>query len=294
MWVTLVLLLFAAPTDFAIIEKLIAEGQAKVALDQLQGAPDSAGKHLLASKAYDALGDAARAVNEAEAALALESRLEAAHLQLGQIFLSRNTPQAALDIFSEALAVLPDSLLLRLGRGLALKDLSRYDEAEEDLLECLRRNANLSLAFDALATVYLHSKRFEDAQRIADQYRSAHANDFRGPYFAAAAREGRKQPFRAIEPLLLESVRLNPNFAASHALLGKLLLSEGQPEKAIPHLEQAVRLRKDYAPAMLHLAQAYQKAGRAGEAADAFARFRQSSEEERKPRPALKYHRGKR
>jgi tetratricopeptide (TPR) repeat protein len=292
MWVTIALLCFAGPADFAIIEKLIAEGSHKAALVQLENVPDTALRHLLASKAYDGLGDAANAVSEAEAALARDPRFEAAHLQLGQLFLSRNTPQAAFDIFSEALGILPDSLLLRLGRGIALKDLARYDEAEKDLLECLRRKPDLGLAFDALATSYLHSKRWEEAQDLSDRHRKEHPNDYRGPYFAAAAREGLKQPFASIEPLLLEALRLNPGFAAAHALLGKLLLAEGRPDRAIPVLEEAVRLRSDYAPALLHLAQAYQKAGRSEQAAGAYERFRNVSEEERKPRPALKYHRG--
>lgn len=60
-----------------------------------------------------------------EAALALDPRSEAAHLQLWQIFLGHHTPRAAADIFTDALALHPDSFLLRLGRGLAYKDCPR-------------------------------------------------------------------------------------------------------------------------------------------------------------------------
>src|ERR1700687_1390516 len=56
------------------------------------GLKERSGPHLLASKAYEGLNDPSQAVAEAEAALNLEPRSEAAHLQLGQIFLTHNTP----------------------------------------------------------------------------------------------------------------------------------------------------------------------------------------------------------
>ena len=273
------------------IEKLIASGKYREALTLLSTMPADARSHLLASKAYDGLNDPARAVQEAEAALALDPRQETAHLQLGQIFLGHNTPQAALEVFSEALTLLPDSLLLRLGKGLALKDLARYDEAETELRVCLGRKPDFPLAFDTLATVYLHAKRFEDLQRVSGEYRARYPNDYRGSYFAAAALDGLLQP-KPIEPLLAESIRLNPTFAAAHALLGKVKLQSGDAAAAIPELEQAMRLRPDYAPAALHLAQAYQKAGRDADAARAFERLRDLKEKERMPKPALRYHRG--
>jgi tetratricopeptide (TPR) repeat protein len=284
-----------APADtYVAIEKLIAANDFRAALTDLERRPaDSVQWHLLVSKSYDGLKDAARAVEHAEKALALDARSEAAHLQLGQIFLSHNTPAAALDIFSEALSILPESLFLRLGRGLALKDLSRYDEAEAEFKTCLRMNPKFPLAFDSLATVLIHSKRFEDAVGAADDYRGKFPEDFRGPYFAAAGREGLKLDPRQIVSLLRESIRLNPGFAASHALLGKVLLETGKTENAIDSLETAVRLRPDYTPAMLYLAQAYRKARRESDAARTFARVRELKEKEQAPAPSLRYHRGK-
>lgn len=294
-WVALAALLLATPPDrsAAIIEELIASGKHQQALDLLARSPGSVQHRLLSSQAYEGLGDAASAVREAEAALALDARSEAAHLRLGQIFLAHNTPEAALDIFSEALTLLPESVLLRLGRGLALKDLTRYEEAEKDLLGCLASKPGLSLAFDALATVYLHTKRFDDARVLADQFRATRPADYRGYYFAAAAREGLTHPRAAIEPLLVESIRLNPEYAASHGLLGKLRLLDGRTQEAITSLEQALRLRPDFTPAALHLAQAYRKAGRPADASAAFLKVRELKEKEQAPRPSLKYHRGR-
>jgi len=89
MW-WLALLAFA---DWSAVEKLLAAGQYRAALANLEQVKDHpAAWHVLVSKAYDGLNDPAQAVREAEAALALEPRSEPAHAQLGGIFLSHNTP----------------------------------------------------------------------------------------------------------------------------------------------------------------------------------------------------------
>src|SRR5437899_10542937 len=129
LYVALLLASLAMAQDtLARVERLIAAGHYGNALEALQQNPARALRwHLLASKAYEGLNDPARAVSEAEAALAMEPRSEAAHLQLGQIFLSHNTPAAALEIFSEAQQIFPDSFLVRLGKGLSLKEIGKFN-----------------------------------------------------------------------------------------------------------------------------------------------------------------------
>jgi superkiller protein 3 len=293
MWAA-VFLLLAVPEDGLLsAEKLMAAGKYQPALEILSAEPASVRRHLLSSQAYDGLNDPARAVEQAEAALALDPRSEAAHLQLGQIFLGHHTPQAAADVFTEALAIHPASFLLRLGRGLAWKDLMRYDEAEADLRLCLGRRPDFAIAFDALATVLLQAKRFEVLQTLAASFGERNPHDYRGPYFAAAALDGLQTGAGGADELLNRSLALNPNFAAAHALLGKRQLAAGQVTSAISSLERALQLRPDYSPAALHLAQAYQRAGRGADAAKAFQRVRELKEKEQTLPPGLVYHRGK-
>ena len=290
------MLLWLAATDDPLLlttEKLIAEGKFQQALDTLAPAPLSFRRHQLASKAHDGLHDARRAVEQAEAALVLDPQSEAAHLQLGQIFLGHYTPQAAADVFTEALQFHPASLVLRLGRGLAWKDLMRYDAAEADLRQCLDQRPDLPIAFDALATVYLQTKRFDELLTLSGGFSERNPRDYRGTYFAAAARDGLQQPGPGTDALLAQSIQLNPRFAASHALLGKRRLASGDFPAAIGELELALTLRPDYSPAALHLAQAYQKAGRPSDAANAFKRVREIKEKEQTPPAGLIFHRGK-
>lgn len=275
-----------------IIEQLIARGQFQEALRRTESLPLTVQRHLLASKALDGLGDAARAVAEAEKALALDPRSEAAHLQLGQIFLGNNTPQAALEVFTDALQLHPNSFLLRTGRGLALKDLNLYDEAIAELKKCLEARPGFAVCFDGLATSYLNAKRFDELSTAAAAQERVNPNDYRAPYFAAAAKSAAGGPTADITTLLERSIKRNSRFAAAHALLGRVLLQEDDLGRATAALETAVALRPDYAPALLNLAQVYKKAGRDQDAARVFDQLRAVNEKERAGKPALIYRRG--
>ena len=294
MWIAAVLALFAqTPANpLTSIENLIVNGRHREALAELVKQPESFERRLLASKAYDGLGDAERAVAEAESALAVNPRAEAGHLQLGQIFLTYNTPQAALDVFTEALTIHPQSFLLHAGRGFALKDLLRYEEAEEEFVRCLKGRPGFSICFDGLATVYLHAKRYEDLRQAAEKQEKLEPKDYRAPYFLAVAQNGLDENEPGIEKNLLRALARNGNFAAAHALLGRVRLRRGAAGEAIESLERAVKLRPGYPPALLDLAKAYRLAGRERDSERAYALLREANEKEREGKPSLKYHRG--
>ncbi|MDQ6707612.1 MAG: tetratricopeptide repeat protein, partial [Acidobacteriota bacterium] len=250
--------------------------------------------HLTASKIFDGLNDPARAIEEAQLALDRNDRDEAAWLQLGQIFLARNTPQPAFEIFSDAEKLFPGSPLIRLGKGLALKGLQRYSDAAQEFRFCLKKNPQFGLAFDALSATYLQVSDFENLTAVSQQFLQDNPSDYRGYYYLAAAKEGSKQDGAEAEKLVRESLRLNPNFAASYALLGKVLVTNDRAGDGAEALEQATRLRPDYAPAHLYLANAYRKLGRTADAKREFDTVRILKQKEQAPAPALSYHRGAR
>src|SRR5262249_2940100 len=148
-----------------------------------------------------------------------------------------------------ALEIAPDSLLAHLGRGLAWKDLGRFDEAEKELAWCLTRDPAMTVAFDALGGMYLEISESAKLAALSRERIQTHPSDYRGYYYLAAAKEHEKEDTAGAEELLRRSLQLNTNFAASHALLGKLLTQENRPEEALRELERAVQLRPDYPPA---------------------------------------------
>jgi tetratricopeptide (TPR) repeat protein len=278
----------AGDGSLAAVEKLLASEEYTKALEALKTIPASNARwHLLASKAFDGLRERGRAVAEARQALEMDGASESHHLQLGQLLLSYGAPQQAYEVLSSAQRLFPDSLLIRLGKGLALKELDRYEEAEKELLECLRRRPNLGVALDALATVYIHTKRYEETRQAAERFLRDNPVDFRGYYYLAAARDGLKLEAAETEKLLREAIAIKPDFAASHALLGKILLESGKPAEAAPVLEEAVRLRPDYAPSHYYLATAYRRLGRNDAAAREFQAVSDLNRKERESAPLL-------
>ena len=247
--------------------------------------------HLLASQAYQALGDPAKAVSEAQNEISSSPANLAGYLQLGQIFLEYNTPQPAVEIFSKALRIAPDSLLAHLGEGLALKGIQRFDQAEKELSLCLKLNPQMAVAFDGLAGLYIEAVEYEKLAGVARKYLQTSPSDYRGYYYLAAAQEHETENRQATEALLRKAISLNPGLAASYALLGKLFLHGDRAAEAVPELEHAIQLRPDYRPAHLYLATAYRKLGKEAEAAREFQKVRDLNEKER-AKPSLRYHRG--
>ena len=293
-WASTLLLLFVPlGVDLRDVEALLTRGEYGRALGQLsQVTNKSARWHLLASRAYDGLDDPAKAVTEAEEALRLEPDQPAHHLQLAQIFLSRNTPKAAFEILTDASARFPEAFVIRLGRGLAAKELQLYEEAERELTWCLTRQPGAAIAVDALGTILIQLSRFADARSVATQFVKFNSADYRGYYFLAAAADGGEAPVQEVLSWLDESLHRNPNFAAAHALMGKVLLRDGKPRKAIAALERATALRPNLVSAHLHLARAYRELGDEQSAAREFRIVRELKANEQQAVPTLLYHRG--
>ena len=291
-----VLIIFAQlASDLPAVEREIAAGHYSTALSTLEATPAAsrtAAWYLLASKASDGLNDVRKAVEFAQSAIELEPSNEPAYLQLGQIFLSRNTPEAAAEIFGEANELFPGSVLVHLGLGLALKDLERFEQAAAVLTNTLIMKPDLGTAFDAIGAVYLDDHKYEKLCTVAAQYIERNPGDYRGYYYLAAAKQKLGDAAAEVQVLVKRSLALNARFAAGHALLGKLMLDNGQDSDAISHLELAIQLRPSYTPAHMYLVTAYTRAGRRDDAQRAAARLAQLKQQESQPAPHLVYHRG--
>ncbi len=274
------------------VERALAASDYEGAQKLLQSLPSGSAKwHLLASRAYDGLKDPARAVSEAQQAISMDPANLSAFLQLGQVFLEHNTPVAAAEIFGKALEIKPNSLLAHLGRGLALKGIQQFDAAEKELSWCLERDPRSAVAFDSLATLYLEAQDYEKVATAARKYIGSNPSDYRGYYYLATSKEHDNTDLHSAEDLLRTALRLNAAFAASHALLGKVLVSLGRAEEAIGPLQRAAQLRPDYIPAHLSLVNAYTKLGRKSDARRELQTIRELNDKQTS-QPGLLYHRG--
>ena len=135
--------------------------------------------------------------------------------------------------------------------------------------EAQRMSDNYKI-YNALGTAYLHLGDFHEAYRaykeaiaLAPNEAEAYSN------LALLYSEGYQQKPRLAEALAHTAVRLNPDVARYHTMLGRLLAKRGQVNKAISTLERAIRLQSDYLPAYYHLTAAALKSKQSKKASKA-------------------------
>src|SRR5207248_3729628 len=242
--------------------------------DVLQEA-DAAGDADAATRAHVALGlAAARDARQREAAEHLERALESptvtplaqpdVYVTLGNVYLALDRPEQAAQLYEsclDALANDPDadaSARIRFATHLsyALSNLGRFPEARELL-------SDLATDSGAALDPYSRIRLYWSLARLATMEGHAQA--------------GLRHLRRAIA--LLESTEDTLHLARAHLLRSQILLLDGQPEPAGPHLEQAERLFElggDAIDLAAVRAQQAKRAAQLGSADEAIARARES------------------
>jgi tetratricopeptide (TPR) repeat protein len=88
-----------------------------------------------------------------------------------------------------------------------------------------------------------------------------------------------EQPGKA-EEMASQALRLDPNLAPAHTLLGAVALEAREPERALSHLHHAVALDAGYGQAHFYLGLAYKSLGRPTEAIASFEQALASASDE--------------
>ena len=168
-----------------------------------------------------------------ERAISLDPHYDAPHYGIGMVhaFLRYDYDQA-LAAFQQGLEKSPDDVafISQIGGTYAL--MGRFAEAIASLEHALTLNPNSTQALDWLSMLYLRQRRFDDTMAMCQR-----------------------------------EIEIKPTHS-NYRLLGFALDLSGQPDKAIPQLEQALALEpKDY-EARAALARLYRVDGRLEEADD--------------------------
>ena len=174
---------------------------------------------------------------------------------------------SAIEAYSGAIALRPDSMLAHLRRGQTYQrrgDRGDLDAAARDFRQAAALDPTATRPLEALGDVLYQLQRYE---RAADAYercirlddRSARVN-----YKLALARYGN----RAIDPALAalnEAVRLDDRMADAHYLIGMCLRDKGRNADALRAIERAVVLAPGMIPAREELADLYGTVDRRGD-----------------------------
>jgi tetratricopeptide (TPR) repeat protein len=146
----------------------------------------------------------------------------------------------------------PDLALAHYNLGVLLKDLERYDKAEEEWREAIRADPDLALAHSNLGSLLQGLKRYDEAE---EEYREAIRAD---PDNAAAHYNlgillKDLERYDEAEEEYREAIRADPDNAAAHYNLGILLQGMERYDEAEEEYREAIRADPDYAAAHYNL-----------------------------------------
>jgi len=186
--------------------------------------------------------------------------------ELGSYLLQHKGFTPGFTVFDYGVGRYPKSARLRVGLGVALYSLGRYDEAVERLCQAVDLDPSDTKALDFLGKMYDVSPQY--ANRVAERLarfvelypRNAAANYYYGLSLGSRG-----------ESYLQKAIQLDPGLTDAHYHLAVVSEAAGESGKAIAQYEIAIRQRPGFSQAHYRLARLYQKCGKKDLAREEFA-----------------------
>jgi tetratricopeptide (TPR) repeat protein len=182
-------------------------------------------------------------------------------IALGDVSLSRDQTSLAIEAFSGAVALKPDSMVGYLKRGDTYRRRSDFAAALRDLRQAAAIDPMAPRPLELLGDVSAAMGQFE---RAAEEYRRFIGLDDRSPrvlYKLALAFYRNNQCAAAFEPLR-QALAINERLAEAHYLVGLCLREQHRDHEAVAALRRAVGLNAGLAEARTELAEIYAATGR--------------------------------
>jgi tetratricopeptide (TPR) repeat protein len=182
-------------------------------------------------------------------------------IAVGDASLARDQTFVAVEAFSGAVALQPDSMLAYLKRGDTYRRRGDLAAALRDIRQAVTLDPTSTRALELLGDVNVAMTRYE---RAADNYRRFIALDDRSPrvlYKLALAHYRNGQSAQAIEALR-QAVTLDERFSEAHHLLGLCLRERARKDEAVRALRRAIDLNPAFVAARGDLANLYCELGR--------------------------------
>lgn len=185
----------------------------------------------------------------AEAVVVLRRRLALANptaqlwAQLGDALDASGQTADALAAYKNALALEPESTLFRYGLSYLYWKLVQYDDAERELIEILRRDADYARAAFLLGDLYLTKGDAQRSLRYLEQASKAYPQEFDTRFALGRALVATGNHARGIEELRA-AVVINDSIADGHFQLGRALMRAGFEVEGKQELERARELNE--------------------------------------------------
>jgi predicted Zn-dependent protease len=256
------------PDAIQLFNQLVSEGRGRAEL------------YNLVSEAYLKSGDLKKAYDSLRTATKIEPSAEQNYVDLAALCLDDQNYDLGLEILDVGMHYVPNSYRLLVQRGFMLVMRGRMEEAEKQFQAASALAPNKTLPYIALGELWMQAGQAQKAAEMLREKSKLQGTDFLIQYVFAEAliRSGAEagtpaaaEAMRALEA----SVSLDAKFAHAHAELGKLLMKEGETERAIPELRLATELDPNDSGPFYQLGQAYRKNGQKAQADEMLARVAQ-------------------
>lgn len=179
----------------------------------------------------------------------------------GEIALRDGQTSGAIEVYSGAIALRPDSMLAHLRRGETYRRRGEFDAAARDLRRAADLDSSATRPLDELAEVFYQRQWFSQA---AETYEARLRLDDQSPdiyYRLALARYRSGNLAGAIEAITRVLAQRDAD-ADAHYLLGLCLREQGRTGEAARAFERTVALAPGMIPAREELSDAYAALGR--------------------------------
>jgi len=178
----------------------------------------------------------------------------------GEQALAQKKSHAAVEAFSGALALRPDSMVAYYRRGEAYHQERQNEWAMRDWREAIRLAPQAPQPLVAMGDVHAERNEMALAAEWYDRAARLQPSDSRLLYNLALARYRSGSPAEAQAPLE-RAIDQDPAVAESHFLLGLVYRDVRELERATSALERAIRLAPGLTPAREELADLYRERG---------------------------------
>lgn len=195
---------------------------------------------------------------------AARDRSYRAYLSQGATALADDQTFGAIEAYSGAIALQPDSMLAHLRRGEAYQRRNELEAATNDFRRAADLDPSATRPLEALGDVLFQRGRY---QRSAEMFERRLAVDSLSPRVTlklAIARYRSGQLDTALAAAQ-EAVRLDGTIVDAHYLIGMCLRDKQQPTDAAAAFEKAAAIAPAFVPAREELAELYAALGRRGD-----------------------------
>ena len=182
-------------------------------------------------------------------------------LSLGDRALRDGQTFGAIENYSGAIALRPDSMLAHLRRGESYRQRAEFEAAARDFRTAADLDPSATRPLEALGDVLYQRGRFGQAAEAYEARLKLDERSVEVTYKLALTRY-RQGLIELALAALTQTIRLNDQFPNAHYLLGVCLREQGHVEEAIGAFEKAVALSYELIPAREELADLYGALGR--------------------------------